>query len=543
MPTMTEVRSKYPQYADMSDADLATALHQKFYSDMPFDAFASKIGVTPKQEVPGAMESAAISAGSWLDRKAAGLREAVPAPVRNGLDWVNNKLGMGPVPTVEGVAQNDKTLEPVREAHPVASFVGNTAPDFAVTNPVSMAAMAALDPGSVGDRAMRAATTFGVAKVGQKVGGAIADKLANRAATQTADLAAQKAQNSVRDATMAGAQEAGYVLPPSQVNPSTLNRLAEGFAGKLTTAQNAAAKNQNVTNTLIKKEIGLPQDAPLTLETIRAARAEAGKAYEPVRNFGEMPADEQYASALNDIASKYDKGHGGMASLRNPQVESLLADASQLKLDSHNAVDFLQNLREQGFANASPLAAAADRKLGKTQLGIANAVEDLMDRNLSNAGQADALQAFRDARVRMAKTYTAEKALNPATGNIDASKIGAMFKKDKPLTGGFATVGRTAAAFPAATKEITTSLPQVSPLDYAGGMMAGTMTGNPLSALAPLARPVVRSAILSKQFQGLLSPSYNKGAMGKMVEGAGNSPEAMRRIGGLLGMLGLRANQ
>lgn len=45
MPTMQEVRAKFPQYNDMSDEQLATALHRKFYSDMPFEQFAAKVGL------------------------------------------------------------------------------------------------------------------------------------------------------------------------------------------------------------------------------------------------------------------------------------------------------------------------------------------------------------------------------------------------------------------------------------------------------------------------------------------------------------------
>lgn len=44
MPTIAEVRSQYPQYSDMSDADLAGALHQKFYADMPREEFDKKVG-------------------------------------------------------------------------------------------------------------------------------------------------------------------------------------------------------------------------------------------------------------------------------------------------------------------------------------------------------------------------------------------------------------------------------------------------------------------------------------------------------------------
>lgn len=45
MATITEIRSNYPQYKDMSDADLGAALHKKYYADMPFDEFAAKVGL------------------------------------------------------------------------------------------------------------------------------------------------------------------------------------------------------------------------------------------------------------------------------------------------------------------------------------------------------------------------------------------------------------------------------------------------------------------------------------------------------------------
>lgn len=48
MPTIAEVRQKYPQYQDMSDEALAGALHKKYYSDMPVEDFNAKIGLAAK---------------------------------------------------------------------------------------------------------------------------------------------------------------------------------------------------------------------------------------------------------------------------------------------------------------------------------------------------------------------------------------------------------------------------------------------------------------------------------------------------------------
>lgn len=46
MASLQEIRQQYPQYSDMSDQQLADALHKKFYSDMPKGQFYSRIGLT-----------------------------------------------------------------------------------------------------------------------------------------------------------------------------------------------------------------------------------------------------------------------------------------------------------------------------------------------------------------------------------------------------------------------------------------------------------------------------------------------------------------
>ena len=47
--SMASVRQKFPAYQDMSDDALARGLHKRYYADMPFDAFAGKIGYQSDQ--------------------------------------------------------------------------------------------------------------------------------------------------------------------------------------------------------------------------------------------------------------------------------------------------------------------------------------------------------------------------------------------------------------------------------------------------------------------------------------------------------------
>lgn len=44
MPSLAEFRQNYPQYNDMSDADLSDAIHKKWYSDMPRGEFDQRMG-------------------------------------------------------------------------------------------------------------------------------------------------------------------------------------------------------------------------------------------------------------------------------------------------------------------------------------------------------------------------------------------------------------------------------------------------------------------------------------------------------------------
>jgi hypothetical protein len=71
-----EIRQQYPQYKDLSDVQLADALHDKFYSDMPKQEFYTKIGMdskgpAPRPEATMADRGQALIAG--VNRGVAGL--------------------------------------------------------------------------------------------------------------------------------------------------------------------------------------------------------------------------------------------------------------------------------------------------------------------------------------------------------------------------------------------------------------------------------------------------------------------------------------
>lgn len=140
-------------------------------------------------------------------------------------------------------------------------------------------------------KAINAALGGGLAIGGQ----AIANKAGTMLQDKLAHLAARRAQNAQRDATLLAAREQGLVIPPDMVNPSLTNRLLTGFAGKLTTQQQASAQNQEAFNTIAKKALGLPDDMPLSDEALAAFRSMKAGPYKEIQALGELPVDDAYA--------------------------------------------------------------------------------------------------------------------------------------------------------------------------------------------------------------------------------------------------------
>ena len=48
MPTLDELRQKYPMYKDLPDEKFIEGFHKKFYSDMPIEELHKKVGYSPK---------------------------------------------------------------------------------------------------------------------------------------------------------------------------------------------------------------------------------------------------------------------------------------------------------------------------------------------------------------------------------------------------------------------------------------------------------------------------------------------------------------
>lgn len=275
------------------------------------------------------------------------------------------------------------------------------------------------------------------------------------------------------------AYDAGYVIPPTQVKPTLGNRLLEGLSGKITTAQNASAKNAEVTNKLATKALGLSDDVKLTPDVLEDIRKTAGTAYREVASLPVKPAQE--ANSLMNIPA-------------TPEI-----NPSKMVFDLRKARNDATAWYNSYGRTADPESLAK----AKAAKALATELEGTLEGYAKSLGRDDLVSDMAKSRELIAKTYSVEKALNTTTGNVDAKNLAKQLDKGKPLSGELKQAAEFAARFPKAAQTIEGmgSLPQTSPLDWAAFGGIGAATANPLMLLGVGARPAARAAVLSGPVQ------------------------------------------
>lgn len=464
-------------------------------------------------------------AGKALTDLGRGAKQAIDAPAQ----WLENKFGpvgqrMG-FPTAQAsAAQTQAEIDESRRLDaPLMSTgggkVGNIAGNVAAAVPTMLipgagtymgsaligAGLGAAQPVS-GDESRLTNTAIGAAGgaagkfVGDKVGQAISSRLKG----SQANLTTQAAQNAERDAILTEARKAGYVVPPSSVNPSATNTILEGASGKIKTAQAASQKNQAVTNDLARAAVGLKKEDPLTVESLEAIRSQAGKAYEAIKSYPQrFKADQQFAADIKALGNDFTAAAQEFPEIAgNPAVDALKTALSKPEMSPRAAVELVKKLRFDANKNFKAFDDPAKAALATAQKDAANAIEELIERNLPGT---DLLKNFRGARELIAKTYSIEGAMQGS--NVSAGNLASQLSKGKPLTGELKIAADFASQFPKAAQALKEAPGAVSALDV--GLAFGTQ--NPLLLAA---RPAARAAILSKPYQGMaVNPNYTPNAL------------------------------
>ena len=319
------------------------------------------------------------------------------------------------------------------------------------------------------------------AKTGALIGGAT--PLVAQGAGVVGSMLGRTPKPSVNPTTLETARagmDAGYVVPPNMLKPSFTNQVVESISGKQATQQIASMRNSDVTEGLVRKALGIADDVPLTQSTMENLRKTAGKAYAEVSQL-------------------------------SPQAA---ADLEALKIARNESQAWFKAYNR----SASPVDLAKAKELRQA----AEQLETALENHAKSAGAPELIPALRDARKAIAKTYTVGRALNDATGTVDARVLGRMSEKGMPLSDGLEVAGKFASAFPSITKSpmqvgspAAHNLKSIASMAMAGGGLAAMGPMGVAAAAVPFVAPPVARSIMFNQVaqRGLLSQPSGPGLL------------------------------
>lgn len=354
------------------------------------------------------------------------------------------------------------------------------------------------------------------------------------AQAKQARLQAEQQRNAVRDLTLRQAQAEGYLATPGSVTPSTQNVLAERIGGKIRTQQEFAVQNQQVTDKLVRRAVGLPENAPLERSGMQQIRAEEyQKGYAPLTRLGAIQTDQQFDAQLNNILAAY-TGPGRSFPNAIPQPVSDLVNNFRVgRFDSADAIAATRTLRER--ANNNIRAGGDNASLGLAQRALSSALEDQIERSLSAAGNPNAqamLDQFRASRQRMAISHAVEDAIVEGGGSVNARTLandlqtrGKYFSGDLDLIARFANISR-----PVMTQPGQSGTPGAGAMfaglggglgaygGYSLGGAQGAGVGGMIGAMAPQAASAAARAYLrSPMAQSRAVPTYERAGVNALA--------------------------
>lgn len=390
----------------------------------------------------------------------------------------------------------------------------------------------ALQPVGEGDSRI---VNAGVGTIGGLAGQKAGNMLANSVVSNVSNAATRKAENAVRDQVIATAKNKGLVVAPSSTDAGLGTRLLEGMSGQIKTQQKASLKNQPMIDNLVKQDLGIPENVPITKGVLKDIRKAAGTAYDEVAKTGEIVLGG--SNPLPAAVKGVKRGNSALGTGSSSQQYSIGAD---------DVVENLKQFRRDGNAYMKAYMRDANPETlakAKSNLSAAEKLESLLDSHVSSIGKPELLSNLKASRQMIAKTYTAQSALKGS--NVNSAKLTKALESEVPLSGNMRMIAELGQYAPKSVQVPKEGFgAPLSALDFmlTGGIGYGA---GPSALLLPAARVGAREAILSKPYQQMfVNPQYGSSlarVATKEIPLLGNSISDLLPYAGLLGGAGTAA--
>lgn len=329
---------------------------------------------------------------------------------------------------------------------------------------------------------------------------------------------AERVAKSYKDAPVIDAAEAGQrlgvALNPAESNPTVGNKIKSILGGNTEIDARLSKFNVQQITDKVRQDLGVAATEKLDDVAINRALDQASAPYDPIRAIPVLNASDDVIGSIKALDKPATLGGKSQASA----VSALIGDVvTELQAGRSGAqiIDDIRQLRRSAQTvykardkgNNPPVA---DVSRADAQIGIANALEKMID---DNAPNPRALSEFQQARQRMAQIYDHERALDYGTNTIDPKSYAKMLNERKGnMTGVGADIGKVAANFPKVVGEDAAAglKPRLTRSGLGGtlGFIAGTPLGLgvPGAALGAATGYIAGAA----QTKRMMSPAYQR---------------------------------
>lgn len=382
------------------------------------------------------------------------------------------------------------------------------------------------------------------------VAGAGAQKLlaGTPEAVAAATKAMRKAPQEVK--TLQEAQKLGLKALPSEIKkggvstPGAASESSpEGFfrtqleslGGATASKRQIQLENQQTINDAVKRQLKIKGDE-ISPNALKAVREREGKIYDQFSTIAEeakpklAALDEQRRKIeLMDPNYARQKGIVIADELRNFDTtnqslrESLTAAVNSDPLELRRVRGEAQAMMDAYYASGGKNVDAQTKAFELRDQ--AKKIEESMEVAAANAGKPELSKKLVNARRMIARTYSAEDALNPGNFNIDPDKLGQAALRGTPLDGELATIANFRNAYPQSVREASkVAEPGVS---HAATVLAGggTLLGTKDPVLAgaaamamPLAREAARGFLTSDAAQKRATDALLERTVGRKID-------------------------
>lgn len=445
------IRAQHPEYAKVDDDTLARGMynaHPEYKEAMSYTDFASKVGVKAATPPPAAPGGAKPEPGMGTQLWDAG-KDIVGGVARGGADVVGALSGDSPSDMQAREAkwtapfQHPDDSEPgIHRAVDVASAM---VPGMQAQHAAGQIVQAGTDALPENARTLVTDVARPVGHIAQAVGTVMGARSALGAGADAADTAINAvnkpsaAEASTLKSTpqitrlradgfkIAGGDVRAASNGPEPGEPADIHGTTSSSPDVLDTVQR---HNQAQATQSMASDVKLPNTRAINPDEVKARMDQEGAVYGQVGDaIGKGRTPTPQLDHELSIAAPSSATDAGTAA--NAKLVQQYRDHYSKAFDGPEAVQAVRDLRAEGntgMANADVDAQSA----GRTKIGIANAIENEMMRQLPASAQ-DLKTQFPQARMQLAKLHELQEVTEG--GQVNANKVLQMKRSGAPLSG------------------------------------------------------------------------------------------------------------